>query len=544
MEVAVKKRALTLCCLGSALLLSVPWLLPHAGVVALVAFLPLLLADRMAARAGVRHFWVWHYGTFVLWNALTTFWVCHATVGGGLFAIFANAAQMSLIFGLFRFSRRRFPPVVSYIFLAAAWLAWERWYCTGAQISWPWLVLGNAFAQSTQSIQWYSITGVLGGSLWVWAVNLGFFGLLSALSDGRFRTWNAKARTAAVSALLLSVLGPLVLSGILYRQAAPASGQTLPAIVAQPNFNPYEKFSTLSQAQQTDILLSQFAEAPSGGGVLLVAPETFCHDILLPDFHASATFCRFQEFLASRPETDLLFGATTYHYTNARHAPSLLALPYGAGWLESHNSAVMTAGGGRAEVYHKSKLVVGTELTPYPGFFIPVERWLCRVFGWEPPLMGRCIGQDAPACLHLSDGTPLGCAVCYESVYAEHCAAYVRQGARVLAVITNDAWWGNTPGYRQHLSYSRLRAIETRRDIIRCGNTGISCFIDRRGDILSQTPWWTRTSLCGEAALYDGETFFVRQGDVTGRISALIFVLLSALLLVRCLVRKTEGHAV
>ncbi len=96
------------------------------------------------------------------------------------------------------------------------------------------------------------------------------------------------------------------------------------------------------------------------------------------------------------------------------------------------------------------------------------------------------------SCQHVSvtETIPVGCAICYESVYGEYCTRYVRNGARLLTVITNDAWWGDTPGYKQHLSYSCLRAIETRRWIARSANTGISAIIDPSGKIVSQTSWW------------------------------------------------------
>ena len=107
-----------------------------------------------------------------------------------------------------------------------------------------------------------------------------------------------------------------------------------------------------------------------------------------------------------------------------------------------------------------------------------------------------------------------------------------------MAVITNDAWWGDTPGYRQHLSYARLRAIELRRDIARCGNTGISAFIDQRGEVLSRTDWWTRGTLAGQVNLNSAETLFVHHGDLVGRVCTLVFLLLAALLLVRLFVRR------
>ena len=146
-------KSLIFLTLASTLLMSLPFLVTHCGLLALFAIVPLLCMEKIASEAGVRHFWMWHYACFVLWNAATTFWVCNATIGGGLFAIFANALQMSLIFGAFRFSKKYLKGILPYIFLATCWIAWERFYFD-AQISWPWLVLGNAFAGSTWAVQW------------------------------------------------------------------------------------------------------------------------------------------------------------------------------------------------------------------------------------------------------------------------------------------------------------------------------------------------------------------------------------------------------
>ena len=90
----------------SAVLLSLPWLVPHTGALALVAFVPLLVADELAAQYKVRAPWMYPAAAFVAWNAATTFWVCNATVGGGLFAILANAAQMLLVWQIGRASCR------------------------------------------------------------------------------------------------------------------------------------------------------------------------------------------------------------------------------------------------------------------------------------------------------------------------------------------------------------------------------------------------------------------------------------------------------
>ena len=203
-------------------------------------------------------------------------------------------------------------------------------------------------------------------------------------------------------------------------------------------------------------------------------------------------------------------------------------------WVESHNSALMIDGTPQTEIFHKSKLVVAVEMTPYPALFCKIDDMLGGV-------MGRCVGQDQISLLHAGD-IPVGSAVCYESVYGEYYTGYVRKGARAMAIITNDAWWGNTPGYKQHLSYASLRAIETRRAIARCANTGISAIISPSGKILQPTPWWEQAVISGQLPLRDEVTFYVSHGDITGRVCTFIFVLLLLALAVRFVTSRRSAQ--
>ena len=535
----MKKRSLIFLALALAFtaLMSVPWLVPYMGWTVLVGLLPLLVMERLATESKVKHFWWWHYGSFLLWNAVTTWWVGEATVGGAIFAILANALQMSVVFGSFRWVKRRTAGVLPYLYLAAAWIAWERYYLTIAEISWPWLVLGNAFADTTGLIQWYSVLGALGGSLWVWASNLSLFGLMVALSDGRIATWNVKARLAAFGGAVLAVFGPMLWSACIRFEE---EGKPLEVVIGQPNYDPYEKFESLTQEQQDRrfLTLLEGAEWTAPGPVLVLAPETFTSRMFTDAVESHETFVRFQEFLQAHPQATLVYGASSFerrvsHAVPHRCAYDMGERPGGAHeWILTHNTAVLTDTSGRYSLYHKSKLVVGTELTPYPAFFIPLERLVARMMGIQGSLMAKNVGQKEIACLPFAPGD-IGTAICYESVYGGFCAGYVRKGAKLLAVITNDAWWGNTPGYRQHLNYSRLRAIETRRWVARCANTGVSAFIDPQGRVLARTPWWEPAILQGQVQLLEGESFFVRYGDITGRAAVLLWALLLAAALFR-----------
>lgn len=527
-----------------AVMMSVPFLVPHTGFLALFGIVPLLCMDRIATLTEKKRVWIYHYSAFVLWNAITTFWVCNATVGGGIFAVLANSLQMSTIFGLFRLSKKKFTGTLPYIFLMVTWIAWERFYFD-AEISWPWLVLGNSFARTTWAIQWYEFTGSLGGSLWIWLTNLGIFGLLVSLSDGSWSTWNMKAKSAAVIGMTALLIAPPAISGAIgkeYKDSMHAE-EMLDVLIVQPNIDPYNKFQALTQAQQNAILEGmitkelEYRENDSTAAPLLVlTPETFTSDIIVGQYERSRTWRRFTSLLESYPNVNMLFGASAYDYINSQEAPSYTARDLGQGlWVESHNSALMIDGSRRTEIFHKSKLVVAVEHTPYPRFFCPIDNMLGGV-------MGRCVGQDEITLLNVEDieghKTPIGCAVCYESVYGEYYTDYIRKGAKAMTIITNDAWWGDTPGYRQHLSYASLRAIETRRAIARCANTGISAIISPSGEIMQPTPWWEQAVIKGQIPLRDDITFFVSHGDITGRVCSFIHWLLLLALIVRFITRR------
>ena len=130
--------------------------------------------------------------------------------------------------------------------------------------------------------------------------------------------------------------------------------------------------------------------------------------------------------------------------------------------------------------------------------------------------------------------------ICYESIFGEFVTDYVSEaGANFIFVITNDGWWGNTPGYVQHNSFSRLRAIETSRSIARSANTGISAFINQRGDILQRLGWWKRGGMKDTLNANDTITFYVKYGDYIGRIAVFTGIFILLFTLVKILMRKT-----
>jgi len=110
-------------------------------------------------------------------------------------------------------------------------------------------------------------------------------------------------------------------------------------------------------------------------------------------------------------------------------------------------------------------------------------------------------------------------------------AEFIRNGAKSIFIITNDGWWGDTPGHEQHLAYARLRAIELRRSIARSANTGISAFLNQRGDVLQATEYWKQDIIRGTIRPSEQLTFYARYGDYIARTAAWlsVFVFLAAI---------------
>ena len=138
------------------------------------------------------------------------------------------------------------------------------------------------------------------------------------------------------------------------------------------------------------------------------------------------------------------------------------------------------------------------------------------------------------------NGYVIAPAICYESIYGEYMSKFIDSGANMIAVITNDGWWGNTPGYKHHMLYAKLRAIETRKWVLRSANTGISCFIDPSGNVFEQQPWWTEAAIKMNVPIDTKKTFYVRYGDLISKLALILSALMILLGLYNKFIQKKK----
>ena len=195
-------------------------------------------------------------------------------------------------------------------------------------------------------------------------------------------------------------------------------------------------------------------------------------------------------------------------------------------WFDRYNAALALDRDSTLKVSHKSRLVVGVEKMPYMNLLKPLEKLIVDLGGTTGQLG---VDKYRRHFLLRNERFPYGVTaaapICYESVYGEHFAGFAADGAQLMMVITNDGWWHDTEGYRQHFSYSRLRAIETRRWVCRAANTGISGFITPKGKVVESLGWDKRGTLTQKVQPLGEVTFYAQYGDYIGRLGGYLFLL-------------------
>ena len=507
----------------SGMFLAISWPTYGFPLFLFIGFVPLLLAEYRIRNSkqtkSKRKIFGLAYLTFLVFNSSTTWWLYYASPFGMYFAILVNSFLMSLVFLSYHCLAKRIPSKLSKVALIALWIGFEKFHLNW-EFSWPWLNLGNGFANHHKWVQWYEYTGVFGGTLWIWIVNMGLYGaLVQFLKDKKPKV------------LLKGILGSvgLVIIGIsasLYSyHSSPTEGKKSTVLVLQPNVDPYTEKYQLSNYRMAMDLVELASEKMDSTVVFVIAPETSLpKPRAIKEFKKTSEYAILSKFIGQYPQSAFVSGITFYERFSSQLPPNKTANFFQdhKDWYNSYNSSFILQPDEELQIYHKSKLVVGVEHIPYRSLLTPVLGNAMIDLGGSvatlSPQEERAVFSNAN--IHLA---PI---ICYESVYGNYVRQYIEKGSDFLAILTNDGWWSSSQGHKQHLSLARLRAIETGRSIARAANTGISALINEKGDLLSALPYGSKGSLKGEITRSNRTTYYAQHGDYIYRISMFVLVLI------------------
>ena len=498
-------------------LLSAAWPTWGFAPLVFVGLVPLLmLEDRIAQGGSGKLFWL-SFLAFIVWNVVTTWWVWNATPAA-TFAWILNALFMTIVFNVFHLTKKKVcnNPWGNF-FLIPYWMAFELltyWWAA----KWPWLNLGNVFSTRHTWIQWYETTGVAGGTLWVLIINILIFNTIEYFS--RKETKPAFVSCGVGLTLLVT---PILYSKAVYRHYED-QGEDTEVVVVQQNCDPWnEQFDAASYDQviQNNIRLSEPLITPKTRFVAS-SESAIQEGIWLHESDQSRALEQLRSYIRRHPQMAFVIGGTTYEFVPKGMEDDFPARQIGNSdhYYYCHNSALLIDTTGRLQLHNKSQLTPGVEAIPeWMGFL--------KNYSITMGIARGTLKTDPEAKVMTFGKHKVGVPICYESAFGEYVGTFCKKGADLLFVITNDGWWGDTPGYRQHFEFSKLRAIENRRCVARSANTGRSGFINQRGDVLQQTKYWEPDAIKATLKANTKVTFYAKHGDYLSRIAVyLTFVLL------------------
>ena len=509
-----------ICAIASAVLMVISWQPFSFFVASFFGFIPLFFLENRIRKekdhSGVFFFYL--SLSLFLWNAGATFWIWNATAFGAIAAFVVNMIMMSLPFMVYHRMQKRIEESRAEWIFIFSWIAFEFWHLNW-DLSWPWLTLGNVFSTVPSIVQWYEYTGVFGGTFWILYVNIRLFKY--------FKTFNERSRimnfSKAFNVLFFTIFAPIFLSFYLqanyHETAHPYS-----VLVVQPNIDPYkDKFGSMTPLEQTQKMLN-IAESKIDSSIqLIIFPETAVIGSLDENrLESNESIQLIRKFIQKHAGVKILTGADTYKFYADASKKTATARKYeGSEYYDVFNTAFFIDASSSIQIYHKAKLVPGVEKMPFPQLLRFLESLAVKLGGTSGSL-GSSEEAENFSIEHHQFVAPV---ICYESIYGEYVTDYVRKNANLICVITNDGWWGNTPGIHQHFDYSRLRAIETRRFVARAANTGISGFINSQGDVLSYSEWWKEDALKMSVNLNSNLTFYTEHGDYIAKLATILALL-------------------
>ncbi len=502
-EKEIRKRELLFGALSGSLLgLSYPPVpLPFLSFFALVPFF--FVIEKRKTLGSLNRF---VYFTLFIFNFITLYWVGSWTkeadpflmISGGTL-LFFNPLFYLIISVLFHFSRKSFGEKISLFLFPLYWVAFEYLYSV-TDARFPWLTLGNCLSYFNTFIQSADLVGAYGLSLIILYINLFIYLSVKNLKVKK-KIENRFALAAVILFFSVMAYGTFRLNNL------PIPEKKIKVGLIQPNLNPWDKWKDGNLDEQLSQYLELSQKAIDRGAKLIIWPES-----ALPVYLLSGNYDeqvnRIKNFVSSK-NVFLLTGMPDVNfYFNRNDAPEDAKKTKSGVLYTSYNSLLFFSPMiPEIQKYGKIKLVPFGEHVP----FVEQLPFLGDFIKWEVGISSWNVGKKQTVL--TSDGTQfaplkIGGVICIESIYPDFVAGFVRDGANLIAVVTNDSWYGYSSGPYQHKEISVLRAVENRRTVLRCANGGISCIIDPAGRTISSTKLFVKDVLVGDAYIQNEITFY------------------------------------
>jgi apolipoprotein N-acyltransferase len=380
------------------------------------------------------------------------------------------------------------------------------------ETAFPWVHLGYTQTYYLYLIQYADITAVYGVSFWIVCINIVFF------------LWYLKRikSVKAIGVLFVFFLFPFLYS-LSAQQKYDKHQEKIKIALIQGNIDPFEKWNQQNNLRQLAVYDSLTKAAMHQHPDLIIWPETATPYSLRKEYQ----YLEIVRHIVKSTNRPLITGSIDFEYVDNK--------------LNYYNAVLLLEPGTNTiQKYAKMKLVPFSEKVPYSRYFL-IGIFKDFLYDLE---MG--VGDYARGTRynlfsfkkqnHIKSKTDslvtFTTQICYESVFPNHIRKFVLKDADFISIITNDAWFGKTTAPFQHKQIAVFRAIENRRAIARCANTGISCFIDPFGRVGKQTGVFKQAKIVDHISLEKTKTFYTVHGNVFVKLCAGILILTLIILII------------
>jgi len=498
---------------ASGLLLTLAFPKTQFSGIAWFALAPFLFALRgetpsAAFKAGIL-FGLTHYVTLLYWVVITMRTYGYLPWWQSLALLFLLAAYLSLYPGLFAMAvvRTCRQPLYLCLFAPALWVSFE--FLRGFLFTgFPWGIVGYSQFSQLHLIQIADLFGVYGVSFVVVLFNAAVTLLVLFLKGqgwngirvGAWRAVNA-CLIALVSVGILFVYGKF---GIASVEDAILGAPKPRVAVIQGNINQGIKWNPAFQIGTTKKYVQMTLSAASSQPELIVWPETATPFY----FGTSSKLTQLVTDAAREAKVPLLVGSPSAE---------------GAKGDRTHyNSAYMVGRDGKTTGrYDKVHLVPFGEYVPFKSLLSFAGKMVAQVGDFSAGEKGKTLSWK-------DELSPVGVQICFEIIFPGLSRALVNNGAGILVNLTNDAWFGRSAAAYQHFSMVVFRAVENRRSLVRCANTGISGFVDPAGRILERTELFEDAVIDRSVPILTEVTLYTRIGDLLPKACLLLLGVLLA----------------
>ncbi len=488
------------------------------------------------------------YFTFFIFSVLTIYWVGSwmsdtdpFLIIAGIALLFFNPILFLIPSTLYYFAKKQFGSKIALVLFPLFWVTYEYVYSL-TDIRFPWLTAGNSVAYFTPFIQIADIIGVYGISLLILYINIFAYKIYLNYIN------KTKLKPLHIAGLLLLYVIPLVY-GFIKINTYEESREKVTVGVVQPDFNPWLKWEAGNIDEQLDVYLNLSRKTIENGAEVLMWPETALPVYLLSGSHYRQAD-RIHSFLDSN-NVFLLTGMphAEFYFDTTKAPKDAKPLKNSDALYTSYNSALFFRPGSR-EVGHygKIKLVPFGEKVPYVEY-IPflgdLIKWNVGISSWNTGTDTAVFKVSEDKLFRTgSEKDTIGFAgvVCIESIYSDFIASFVQRGANVLAVVTNDSWYGYSSGPFQHKSISNLRAVENRRSVVRAANGGISCYINALGETIYETKLFTRDQFTVNIEIRNEETFYTAHPLIVPILCSVVSIWMLGIFILFKLKEKFYGN--